>query len=248
MQGDVRWWRWWRWSCGDGGCPTRSSGRRSPGSVTAVILVGLTGGIGSGKSTVSSRLQARGAVIVDADAIVHEIQQPGSPVLAELAERFGPEVLTPDGALDRPAVAAKVFNDPEALAALNAIVHPAVGREMNGRVQEHRHSDRIVVLDIPLLTERPRPGLQGIIVVDVPVDTQVERLVAHRGFDEADARARIARQASRDERLATASVVVDNSGPPEALDAQVDRVWAWLESLPQLSPEQVDDVSGAKRD
>ncbi len=212
-----------------------------------MILVGLTGGIGSGKSTVSARLAERGAVIVDADAIVHEVQQPGSPVLAALAERFGAEVLTADGALDRPAVAAKVFNDPDALAALNAIVHPAVGREMNRRVLEHRESDRIVVLDIPLLTERPRPGLQGIIVVDVPVDTQVHRLVAHRGFDEADARARIARQASREDRLATASIVVDNSGPPEALDTQIDAVWTWLTSLPQLSADEVGDVSGAPR-
>lgn len=212
-----------------------------------MILVGLTGGIGSGKSTVSARLAERGAVIVDADAIVHEVQQPGSPVLAALAERFGAEVLSTDGALDRPAVAAKVFNDPDALAALNAIVHPAVGREMNRRVLEHRESDRIVVLDIPLLTERPRPGLQGIIVVDVPVDTQVERLVTYRGFDEADARARIARQASREDRLATASMVVDNSGPPEALDAQIDAVWTWLRSLPQLSADEVGDVSGAPR-
>lgn len=212
-----------------------------------MILVGLTGGIGSGKSTVSARLAQLGAVIVDADAIVHQVQQPGSPVLAELAERFGAEVLTADGALDRPAVAAKVFGDPEALAALNAIVHPAVGREMNRQVREHRESDRVVVLDIPLLTERPRSGLQGIIVVDVPVETQVERLVQYRGFDEADARARIARQATREDRLATASVVVDNSGPPEALDAQIASVWTWITSLPQLSPDQVDDVSGSSR-
>jgi len=213
-----------------------------------VILVGLTGGIGSGKSTVSALLAARGALIVDADAIVHEIQQPGSPVLAQLAERFGADVLTPDGALDRPAMAAKVFHDPEALAALNAIVHPAVGREMNRRVLEHRHTGRVVVLDIPLLTERPRPGLQGIIVVDVPVETQVQRLVASRGFDEADARARIARQASREDRLATASVVVDNSGPPEALADQIDSVWQWLSSLPPLSPDAVDDMAGVRRD
>lgn len=196
----------------------------------------------------SARLAARGAVVVDADAIVHQVQQPGSPVLAALAERFGPEVLTAEGALDRPVVAAKVFNDADALAALNAIVHPAVGREMNRRVQEHRETDAVVVLDIPLLTERPRPGLQGIIVVDVPVETQVERLVEYRGFTEADARARIARQATREERLATASVVVDNSGPTEALDDQVDAVWTWLESLPQLSADQVDDMSGAPRD
>lgn len=212
-----------------------------------MILVGLTGGIGSGKSTVSAHLADRGAVIVDADAIVHEVQQPGSAVLTALAERFGAEVLTVDGALDRPVVASKVFSDPEALQDLNAIVHPAVGREMNARVQAHRHSDRIVVLDIPLLTERPRAGLQGIIVVDVPEETQVERLVAHRGFAEDDARARIARQASRADRLATASIVVDNSGSPADLHARMDDVWAWLTALPQLSPEEVDDVSGVPR-
>jgi dephospho-CoA kinase len=224
------------------------SGAEPPGNVTRVILVGLTGGIGSGKSTVAARLAARGAIIVDADAIVHEVQQPGSPVVAELVERFGPEILTAEGALDRPVVAAKVFSDPDALAALNAIVHPAVGREMNRRVLEHRDSDHIVVLDIPLLTERPRPGLQGIIVVDVPVETQLERLLRYRGFDETDARARIARQASREERLATASMVVDNSGPPEALEVHIDAAWAWLTSLPQLSPHEVGDMSGASRD
>jgi len=230
-------------------CGHRSvgTGGEPPGNVTQVILVGLTGGIGSGKSTVSAHLAQRGAVIVDADAIVHHVQQPGSPVLAALAERFGAQVLTADGALDRAAVAALVFSDPDALKDLNAIVHPAVGREMNARVQAHRDSDRIVVLDIPLLTERPRAGLQGIIVVDVPEETQVERLVTYRDFDEADARARIARQATRAERLATASVVVDNSGTPGDLEVRMDHVWAWLTSLPQLSPDQVDDVSGTPR-
>lgn len=200
----------------------------------AVILVGLTGGIGSGKSTVSARLAERGAVILDADAIVREVQQPGSPVLAQLAEAFGGEVLADDGSLDRAAVANIAFNDPTALERLNQIVHPAVGRLMNDRILAQRATDHVVVLDIPLLTERPREGLQGIIVVDVPVETQVERLVASRGFDEADARARIARQATRDERLATASFVVDNSGSPEALDPQIDALWTWLTSLPQL--------------
>ncbi|MFN5603872.1 MAG: dephospho-CoA kinase, partial [Actinomycetes bacterium] len=126
------------------------------------------------------------------------------------------------------------FTDPEALKALNAIVHPAVGREMNRRMIEQRTTTNVVILDIPLLTENPREGLQGRIVVDVPVETQVERLVKHRGFDEADARARIARQASRDERLATADFVVDNSGAPEDLEPQIDRLWNWLTSLPQL--------------
>ena len=167
-----------------------------------MILVGLTGGIGSGKSTVSAALAERGAVIVDADAIVREVQQPGSPVLAALAERFGSEVIAADGSLDRAAVATLAFSDPENLKALNAIVHPAVAREMNERVMAQVGTERVVVMDIPLLTENPREGLQGRIVVDVPVEVQVQRLVAGRGFDEADARARIARQATREQRLA----------------------------------------------
>jgi len=131
-----------------------------------VILVGLTGGIGSGKSTVSSLLEGRGAIIIDADAIVREVQLPGSPVLAELASKFGPEVLAADGSLDRQAVANIVFTDPEALKSLNAIVHPAVGKEMNRRMIEQRTTKNVVILDIPLLTENPREGLQGKIVVD----------------------------------------------------------------------------------
>ena len=199
-----------------------------------MILVGLTGGIGSGKSTVSSLLGARGAVIIDADAITRDVQQPGSPVIEKLVERFGATVLAPDGSLDRPAVAAIVFNDPDALKSLNEIVHPAVGAEMNRRMLEQRSTTNVVVLDIPLLTENPREGLQGRIVVDVPVETQVRRLVAFRGFDEGDARARIGRQASREQRLAGADFVVDNSGSPENLEQQIDQLWNWLTSLPQL--------------
>jgi dephospho-CoA kinase len=199
-----------------------------------VILVGLTGGIGSGKSTISSLLEGKGAVIIDADAIVREVQLPGSAVLAELAEKFGSEVLAADGSLDRQAVANIVFTDPDALKALNAIVHPAVGKEMNRRMIEQRSTDHVVVLDIPLLTENPREGLQGKIVVDVPVEVQVERLVKYRGFDEADARARISRQATREQRLATADFVVDNSGDLAALQPQIEKLWQWLKSLPQL--------------
>lgn len=199
-----------------------------------MILVGLTGGIGSGKSTVSARLAARGAVIVDADAITREVQAPGSPVLAALAERFGADINAADGSLDRPRLAGVVFGDPDALAALNAIVHPAVGAEMNRRVREQIPTDRVVVLDIPLLTENPRTGLQGIIVVDVSEAVQVERLVGGRGFDPDDARARIGRQASREARLATADFVVDNSGALSDLEPQIDALWAWLTSLPQL--------------
>ena len=202
-----------------------------------MILVGLTGGIGSGKSTVSGLLQARGAVIIDADAIVREVQQPGSPVLVELAQKFGPEVLAEDGSLDRQAVANIVFTDPDALKSLNAIVHPAVGREMNQRMIAQRASKNVVILDIPLLTENPREGLQGRIVVDIPVELQVQRLTSFRGFDEADARARISRQATRQERLDKADFVVDNSGGLEDLIPQIDLLWTWLLSLPQLSPD-----------
>lgn len=199
-----------------------------------MILVGLTGGIGSGKSTVSAALAERGAVIVDADAVVRDVQMPGSPVLATMAERFGADILDQDGALDRAKVAGIVFADPEALKDLNAIVHPAVGAEISRRVNEQVPTDHVVVLDIPLLTENPRDGLQGKIVVDVPVEVQVDRLVRFRGFDEADARARIARQSTREQRLDGASFVVDNSGDLDDLAPQIDALWTWLLSLPQL--------------
>lgn len=196
--------------------------------------MGLTGGIGSGKSTVSSLLAERGAVIVDADQVVRDVQQPGSPVLAKMAERFGPQVIAADGSLDRAAVAAVVFSDPDALKDLNKIVHPAVGLEMNRRVMAERDTDHVVVMDIPLLTENPREGLQAVIVVDVDPEVQVVRLVQGRGFDETDARARIAKQATREQRLATATHVVDNSGTLDDLVPQVDRLYAALTGLPQL--------------
>jgi dephospho-CoA kinase len=208
-------------------------------------LVGLTGGIGSGKSTVSAALAVRGAVIVDADAVVRDVQRPGSPVLARMAARFGAGVIAADGSLDRAAVAAIVFADADALKALNDIVHPAVAAEMNRQVMAEVGTDRVVVMDIPLLTENPREGLQGKIVVDVPVETQVQRLVQFRGFEEADARARIAKQATREERLAIADFVVDNSGDIDALVPQLDTLWEWLGTLPQLPP---DYVFAPKRD
>lgn len=202
-----------------------------------MIVVGLTGGIGSGKSTVSAMLAERGAVIVDADAIARELQRPGSPVVAAIGERFGSDLIGPDGALDRAGVASIVFNDADALAALNAIVHPAIGAEINRRVEAERGGDRVVVMDIPLLTENPRDGLQAIIVVDVPVEVQVRRLVEGRGFDEADARARIGRQATREQRLATATHVVDNGGTVADLVPQIDALWSTLTSLDQLPPD-----------
>jgi dephospho-CoA kinase len=199
-----------------------------------VKVVGLTGGIGSGKSTVSALLAERGAAIVDADAVVRELQEPGRPVFEAMVERFGPAIVAPDGTLDRQGVARIVFNDAEALAALNAIVHPAVRAELVARVQAHAGTDRVVVADMPLLDASSSSAvpLSVVVVVDVPVETQVERLVGHRGFDEADARARIGKQLAREERLATADFVIDNSGDPTALAAQVDELWAWLQTVP----------------
>lgn len=207
-----------------------------------MILLGLTGGIGSGKSTVSAMLADRGAVIIDADAIVRELQAPGQPLLAELAAEFGDSILGADGSLDRAALAAAAFGDKEKVAALNRIVHPAVGREMNRRLEEQRDTDNVVVLDIPLLAENPRKGLCGVIVVDVPVDTAVERLMRHRGFSEADVRARVANQASRETRLAIADRVLDNSGDIGSLESQVSEVWEWAQSLPPAAPDAGEQV------
>jgi len=201
-----------------------------------MILVGLTGGIGSGKSTVSGLLAAKGAVIVDADAITRELQQPGQPVLAAIVERFGPGVLAVDGSLDRARLAAIVFTDAEALKDLNAIVHPAVGAEIARRIDAERTTDHVVVLDIPLLVEGGRYRTAGLLVVDPPVDVAVARLVESRGMDEADVRARIGRQATREQRLAVADRVIDNGGDPASLAAQVDDAWKWMLSLPAEPP------------
>lgn len=174
----------------------------------SALIVGLTGGIGSGKSTVSELLVQRGATLIDADAITRELQAPGRPVLAAIVERFGDGVLAEDGSLDRKALADLVFPDPEALAALNAIVHPEVGREIAERLEAARAGGGIVVLDIPLLVESGRDDLAATVVVDVEPTVAVERLVQHRGIDREDALARQSRQASREERLARADWVV----------------------------------------
>ena len=196
-----------------------------------MLLIGLTGGIGSGKSSVAERLAARGAAVIDADAITKELQQPGQLVLAAMVDRFGPGILQADGSLDRQRVAGIVFSDPAALADLNAIVHPAVAFEIVRRTDALAATDGVVILDVPLLVESGRDDQAGLIVVDVDPEVAVERLVAHRGFDADDARARMARQASREERLAKADFVIDNSGTLEDLDAQVDQAWTWIQEL-----------------
>ncbi|RPI07834.1 MAG: dephospho-CoA kinase [Actinobacteria bacterium] len=197
-----------------------------------MILVGLTGGIGAGKSTVSALLTAHGAVVIDADAITRALQEPGQPVLAAIVERFGSGVLSADGRLDRAGLAEIVFADPDSLRDLNSIVHPAVGVEIARRIAAEQDSGRVVVLDVPLLVETGRGGLSGIVVVDVPTETAVERLVLQRGMSEDDARARVAVQASRNERLAKADVVIDNSTTREDLEKRVAEVWAWMQQLP----------------
>lgn len=191
-------------------------------------LIGLTGGIGSGKSSVSARLAERGAVVIDADAIVRSLQEPGRPVFTAMVEQFGPEIVAADGTLDRAAVADRVFGDDDALAALNAIVHPEVAAEIARRLEVEATTDHVVILDVPLLVESGRDDLAGLIVVDLDPDLAVARLVEHRGFRAEDARARMARQASRADRLARADFVLDNGGSLEDLVDEVDRAWAWI--------------------
>jgi dephospho-CoA kinase len=190
-----------------------------------VLKVGLTGGIGAGKSEVSALLSERGALIIDADRIAREVVEPGTPGLAAVAAEFGEGVLLPDGGLDREQVGSIVFADRDRLAALNAIVHPLVGKRMQ-ELMDAAPGDAIVVYDVPLLAETGlAEAYEVVVVVDAPVETQLERLTARRGMTEEDARARIAAQASREDRRAIATHVIDNAGSLDELKAQVDALW-----------------------
>lgn len=202
-----------------------------------MLLIGLTGGIGSGKSTVSALLAERGAVVIDADAITRELQRSGQPVFEAMVERFGPGVVADGGELDRQAVADVVFADPAALADLNVIVHPAVGAEIARRLEVEAATEHLVVLDVPLLVESGRDDLAALVVVDVEPEVAVRRLVEHRGMREDDARARMARQAGREERLARADLVVDNSGSLDELARVVAELWPRLVELGQVEGE-----------
>lgn len=193
--------------------------------------MGLTGGIGSGKSSVSALLAARGAVIIDADAIVHEVQANGGLAFQPIVDRFGPTIVGADGELDRAALAAIVFNDPAALTDLQAITHPIVGQVIFDRMAAQADTDAVVVLDVPLLVETGRDNTAGVIVVDCPVEIAVARAVARGPATESDVRARIAAQATREERLAKADFVIDNSGDRAHLETEVDRCWSWVQSL-----------------
>ncbi len=198
--------------------------------VPSMLLLGLTGGIGSGKSTVSAEFARRGAVVIDADLVVRELQSPGGAVLAAMVEHFGDGILAEDGTLNRQAVADIVFNDPEQLKALNAIVHPKVGEEIDGRIEAQRETDNVVILDVPLLVESKAYETEGIIVVDTDPEVAVQRLVEFRGFNADDARARMKLQATREERRAVAAFIVPNDGSQEELMTHIDACWDWIQT------------------
>ncbi|MEE1823362.1 dephospho-CoA kinase [Streptomyces sp. BE20] len=195
-----------------------------------MLKIGLTGGIGAGKSEVSRLLAAHGAVIVDSDVIAREVVAPGTDGLKAVAAEFGPGVLAADGSLDRPALGAIVFADPERLAALNAIVHPLV-RARSAELEAAASPDAVVVHDVPLLAENGLAPLYDlVIVVDAEDGVRIDRLVRLRGMAEEEARARMAAQASRADRLAIADVVIDNSGPLTGLAPRVADVWSELKA------------------
>ncbi len=203
-----------------------------------MLAVGLTGGIGTGKSSVAELLAEHGAALVDADRIAREVVEPGGPAYQPMVDRFGPGILDAEGRIDRPRVAELVFGDPAALADLNTITHPAIGAEMIRRKDEHAGSDRIVVLDIPLLRAEHREllSLAVVVVVDAPPEVALERLVTRRAMPEADARARMAAQPERSARLEGADLVIDNGRDEDHLRGEVDRIWATLVELRDRDP------------
>lgn len=193
----------------------------------------LAGGIGCGKSAVSALVAERGAIVLDVDLINRELQQPGRPVFEAMVDRWGAAIVAEDGTLDRQAVADRVFSDRAEMAALGAITSPAMEDEIYDRAGAYHGTERLVILEAALLAGAPGMyGTKGLLVVDAPEELVIERLVRQRGMAEADARARMANQPPREQRIANADFLIDNTGSPKDLDAQVDRAWEWLVSLP----------------
>lgn len=209
-----------------------------------MIVVGLTGGIGSGKSTVGAMLANRGATVIDADEISREVAEVGRPAFDAIVDRFGTGVLTADGRLDRAGLARLVFSDRQSLSALEAIIHPEVKREVLARLSALRASDEVVLVEIPLLVEdvsRREYALDGVLVVDVPAEIAVERLEQLRLMERADAERRIANQPARLARIAEADFVIMNMGSLEELEQMCGRAWEWImrlrsEKRPSLDP------------
>jgi dephospho-CoA kinase len=196
-------------------------------------LAGLTGGIGSGKSTVAKLLRARGAVIIDVDRVSRELQQPGRPVFEAMVARWGPAIVAADGTLDRQAVAERVFADRTEMAALMALTSPAIEDALYTGAAAHHDTDDVVLLEAALLVGSPRLyGISGLIVVDVPPEVALQRLTDGRGMSATDAQARMANQPPRELGLRNADLVIDNAGPPEWLKPQLEQAWRWLRSLP----------------
>ena len=205
-----------------------------------MILIGLTGGIGSGKSTVSRLLAEHGCVIVDGDQIARDLQVPHGPAIAPLAERF-PEAIS-DGVLDRQKLAGIVFNDPDRLAALNAVMLPLINEGIMREIEARRTGSDLVVLDMPLLAEFPRRDLSGVVVVDIDPELAVTRLVAQRGMQESDVRARMSKQASREQRLAIADRVISNDSSLVVLARQVEECVKWARTLPPAGPRAGEPI------
>jgi len=204
-----------------------------------LLEIGLTGGIGSGKSTAAAGFVKHGAALIDADQIVRDLQQPGEKVFEEMLSKWGSDILTPDGQLDRQLVANIVFSNPEELTVLNEIVHPAVREEMTIRRRIHLDTDNTVILEIPLLVESGYRNFDAIVVVDVDTEIAVERLVEHRSFEEEDARKRIEKQVSRDSRTEIADYVIKNNSSIEAFEEEINKCWKWIESIerPEIGRE-----------
>jgi dephospho-CoA kinase len=203
--------------------------------------VGLTGGIGSGKSTVAAMLVEQGAVVIDADQIARDLVEPGGQALAELVTEFGPRILAADGSLSRAELASMAFSDPRATTRLNQIMHPLIRSEA-ARLLASFPEAAVVVYDMPLLVETGQADLVDVVVVvDVPEDLQVERAVRLRGLDEADVRRRMEVQAARADRIAAADAVIDNSGDLEETHAAVQALWAWLVDPGTSDPDRTVD-------